>query len=578
MSSPFMSVRYHVGGKTNEELASVTDQPRVVRSVAPAGDIPTPKTQFDDDEAAARFYVGKVMEQDSRPAVRGLTAPDRPEVVPDMRLKAKQHQPLTKTRLVTFEQTKLSVPIFGSQVVVELDADQQLVSVDAEVARIKEVSAIASITPEEALDKIAKLTGAKLDADELGLEAPRLMFFHDDKKKDWHLAWFFQKVPAAPKKFLQESVGTTQKRHGLGRSPRELTPLLNYLVDAHNGKVLFYYSATPLLDVPSGCKGTDELGAAQDFYGRQVPTGFEMTDPFRGIKTYDLKRKDLQATASFPKNAIRSKAANLQSTNTAAVSAHVNATKVYDFYKSVLMRDSIDGKGMVLESVVNCTYAADEPPPEWHNAVWYNNRMWYGQYKDGNGKMRSFSRYLDVIAHELTHGVTEHTANLVYNGQSGALNESFSDIFGIIISNWDPTRPNADATGWKWEIGAGLGANGLPLRDMSNPGRTGDPDHMKNYLETTKDSGGVHTNSNIHNKAAHNVLSAVDANNKPVFTARDVAVLYYLCLSRLNSLADFAKTLETLVGVAGTYYGGDAAVRDQKIKAIRDAYKRVGIP
>jgi bacillolysin/neutral peptidase B len=471
------------------------------------------------------------------------------------------------------------VPIFGSQVVVELDANRQLVSVDAELARIKDVSAIASITPEEALQKIAKLTGAELDADKLGLEAPRLMFFHDDKNNAWHLAWFVQKVPAAPRKFLQESVGTRERHHGLGRSPRELSPLLNYLVDAHNGKVLFYYSATPLLDVPTACKGVDELGALQRFYGRQVAAGFELTDPFRGIKTYDLKGKDIAATASFPKGAIRSKAADLQSSNTAAVSAHVNATKVYDFYKSVLMRDSIDGKGMVLESVVKCTYAADEAPPEWHNAVWYNNRMWYGQYRDGKGTFRSFSRYLDVIAHELTHGVTEHTADLVYHGQSGALNESFSDIFGIIISNWDPTRPNANALGWKWEIGAGLGANGLPLRDMSNPGRTGDPGHMKDYLETTKDSGGVHTNSNIHNKAAHSVLTAVDAAGKPVFEARDVAVLYYLCLSRLNSLADFSKTLETLVSVANTYYGGEPpAVRDQKVKAIRDAYKRVGIP
>jgi hypothetical protein len=274
------------------------------------------------------------------------------------------HQPLTKTRLVRFEQTKSAVPIFGSQVVVELGADRQLVSVDSEVARIKEVSPIASVTPEQALEKIAKLTGTKLDADTLGLEAPRLTFFHDDKKKVWHLAWFFQKVPAAPKRFLQESVGLKEKRHGLGRSPRELTPLLNYLIDVHNGKVLFYFSATPLLDVPTGCKGIDELGAPQVFYGRQVTDSFEMTDPFRGIKTYDLKGKDITATASFPKNTIRSKAADLRSANTGAVSAHVNATKVYDFYKSVLMRDSIDGKGMVLESVVNCTDQADEPPPE----------------------------------------------------------------------------------------------------------------------------------------------------------------------------------------------------------------------
>jgi hypothetical protein len=104
MASPFMSVHYHVGGKTPEELAPVTDHPRVaVRNVASAKGTPIPKTQFDDDEAAARFYVGKVMEQDRRSGVRGLTAPGRPEVVPDMRLRAVQRQPLTKTRLVAFD-------------------------------------------------------------------------------------------------------------------------------------------------------------------------------------------------------------------------------------------------------------------------------------------------------------------------------------------------------------------------------------------------------------------------------------------------------------------------------------------
>jgi bacillolysin/neutral peptidase B len=111
---------------------------------------------------------------------------------------------------------------------------------------------------------------------------------------------------------------------------------------------------------------------------------------------------------------------------------------------------------------------------------------------------------------------------------------------------------------------------------MSNPKRTGDPDHMKDYWNTADDCGGVHTNSNIHNKAAYNVLTATDENGQLVFPAREVAVLYYLCLTRLNGLATFSKTLQTLVDVATTYYP-DPAERDKKVKAIKDAYGSVGV-
>src|SRR5262249_7704916 len=124
----------------------------------------------------------------------------------------------------------------------------------------------------------------------------------------------------------------------------------------------------------------------------------------------DIDRAPVPANAvSQPSNAWGSK-------NRAAVSAHVHATRVYDFYKSVLFRDGIDDKGMDLVSIVNCTYDQDESPPEWHNAVWHENKMWYGQDLAATGTLRSFARFLDVIAHELTHGVTEHTSNLVYQG------------------------------------------------------------------------------------------------------------------------------------------------------------------
>ena len=100
---------------------------------------------------------------------------------------------------------------------------------------------------------------------------------------------------------------------------------------------------------------------------------------------------------------------------------------------------------------------------------------------------------------------------------------------------------------------------------------------MKDFWRTREDDGGVHTNSNIHNKAAYNVFTARDAEGDYVFTPREVAVLFYLTLVRLPKRPTFARTLRVLLDVATTYYAMDEAERARKLRAIEDAYKRVGI-
>ena len=220
-------------------------------------------------------------------------------------------------------------------------------------------------------------------------------------------------------------------------------------MDAHEGTVLFHYSASPLLDIPSKCTGIDELDEDMEFWGRQVESGFEMYDPMRLVKTSDHGLNDFERDP-LPQEAVQSQSSDFGTAHKAAVSAHVNASVVDNFLRSVLMRDGIDDKGMNLESIVNVTWDEAEPPPEWHNAVWYENRMWYGQTQKDDGSFSSFSRFLDVIAHELMHGVTQHTSDLIYRDQSGALNESFSDIFGIVISNWHNFGENGNVEAWNW--------------------------------------------------------------------------------------------------------------------------------
>ena len=318
------------------------------------------------------------------------------------------------------------------------------------------------------------------------------------------------------------------------------------------------------------------LGRPQTFWGRLLPDQtFELSDPLRRIKTYDLQRRDIDS-ATLPTSPVANAAADFAGINPAAVSAHFHATHVHDFYKSVLQRDGIDDKKMDLVSVVNCTYARGETPPVWRNAVWWDGRMWYGQDLAPDGSLTSYARFLDVIAHELTHGVTESTSGLLYEGQAGALNESFSDIFGVIIANWDPRDPNRDVSAWTWTIGLGLGDKGGPLRDLSNPRVTGDPDHMKDFVHTTEDYGGVHTNSNIHNKAGYNLLTASDL-GKRVFTPTEVAVWMYLALLRLSSRAAFSDALQAVVDVGSIYDAGNPAKRAQRVAAVRKSYGDVGI-
>lgn len=569
MAMPFESMHYNIVDRSSEELQDIGVQ-RSFRGKGflAAANAPPGGFEFTTEEAAARFYLNRLFERNDRAVFRGLAAPDEPSAVPDMRLRDSNHSPITDTWTVRFSQASCSVPIFGSHMVVELDRERQLLTVDGQVGDVQGVSPIASVSPAEALSKIATFVGA--DAGKLGaLPAPDLVYFFNDASL--HLAFHFKAVPGAPVGFVEDS-----KTHGLSRSPALYHPRLDYLVDAHDAQIIRYWSSVPTVaNIPSLCTGTDEDGVAQTFFGTLLDNHWIMSDPMRQIQTCDMALKDIDRSP-LSSDAIQVSSQNFDSK--AAVSAHVNATKVYDFYRSVLVRDGIDDKGMQLLSYVNCTMSAAEDPPQWRNAVWYNRRMWYGQQHDASGALKSFSRYLDVIAHELTHGVTEFTADLAYMDQSGALNESFSDIFGIIIKNWDATNPTTggDVSTWNWEIGSGLGKGGLPLRDLQNPARTGDPDHITKYNPTRGDNGGVHTNSNIHNKAAHNVLVATDTVGGRHFSPREVAVLYYLCLTRLYKLATFVQARDTLINVASTYYAGHPS-RDVKLEALRAAYREVGI-
>jgi Zn-dependent metalloprotease len=527
---------------------------------------------FASDEAAARYYLSRALSADERAGVRAMTGLSRRGRVPDLRPVSPEPLvlPGTQNRLVRFEQTFHGIPIYGGHATCELAHRRGFVSASGNVGPVEGVSSFSSIDQRDALDAIAKF--AVVDPATLRDVAPGRPHFFNDAHQEWHLAFLFEDMPAAPE-------GTTPPVTPMddSDSTRSLQPLVDYLVDAHSAEVLHYFGATPTAlsapPIPVHGTGVSEDGVVETLWGRMVGTEFELSDPSRELETFDLAGGNIYMAALT--DPYRAPNGNLGQTSKAVVSAHSNSTKVFDFFNVVLQRDSVDNAGMPLINVVNCT---DGQGAAWANAQWWKHQMWYGQSPAPGGAMVSFARYLDILAHELTHGVTETSSDLEYRDQSGALNESFSDIFAIVIKNWYAFPPQGGHFGqWDWEIGPGLRPNGLPLRDLSDPTVTGHPAHMANYMETSKDWGGVHINSNIHNNAAWHTMMATDGTGAYAFTPLEIALLYYHTLVRLGRQDGFKEVRAELIQAASSIYAADAAQLNANVAHIKAAYAKVGI-
>jgi len=243
-----------------------------------------------------------------------------------------------------------------------------------------------------------------------------------------------------------------------------------------------------------------------------------------------------------------------------------HAGTTWEFYNQIFKRESVDGHGKTLTSSVHYSQNYD-------NAFWNGQQMVYG---DGDGRVfQNFTNALEVIGHELTHGVTQFTAQLLYRDQPGALNESFSDVFGSMVKQWSLGQSVDEAD---WLIGAGIlapGVKGKALRDMANPGTAYDdpllgkdpqPGHMKDYVGTADDNGGVHTNSGIPNLAFVLAAKAIGGRAWDI-TGR---IWYVTLTERLTAQADFLKCANETVSVARDLYPQDASIANRVAKAWAD--------
>ena len=242
----------------------------------------------------------------------------------------------------------------------------------------------------------------------------------------------------------------------------------------------------------------------------------------------------------------------------------------WDFYFEVCDRDSIDDEGLPLEATVHYGDRYD-------NAFWDGARMVFG---DGDGRLfNRFTIALDVIGHELTHGVTEDEAGLTYMFQPGALNESISDVFGSLIKQRvrNHTAGQAD-----WLIGEGLftsAVNGQGLRSLKAPGTAYDdpilgadpqPDHMSKYVNTHDDNGGVHINSGIPNRAFYLTAEALGG-----YAWEKAGRIWYQTLrdSAVRTNTGFKRFATLTVSTAVRLFGAGSA----EAAVVRDAWATVGV-
>ncbi|MCB0454899.1 MAG: M4 family metallopeptidase [Flavobacteriaceae bacterium] len=278
------------------------------------------------------------------------------------------------------------------------------------------------------------------------------------------------------------------------------------------------------------------------------PYRLRQTADGNGIQTFDLNNSTNYNNAVD----VTSSSTNFTS-NPTGVQAHFGAERTHKYYSQKHGRNSYNNAGAIIKSYVS--YSSN-----YVNAFWDGSRMTYG---DGDGVNYGPLVSLDICGHEITHGVTEYSANLVYSYQSGALNESFSDIFGESIEKFA-----SGTNDWLMGDDIGAGGSGGALRSMSNPNAYGDPDTYQGtyWYSGSGDSGGVHINSGVQNfwfyiltvgKSGTNDLGN-SYNVTGIGMDKAAAIAYRNLTVYLNSNSQYSDARNGAIQAARDLYGADS--------------------
>lgn len=370
------------------------------------------------------------------------------------------------TTHLRFKQTIDGVEVVGGELAMHISEEGELRSLDAHLVPTHE-------------PPVVKATISSVHAEDNARERVRALFNEDAV------------IRVASNEFvLLEAEGTLAPTFRVLVDVSSSRPASMQIdVNAATGDIV---GVLDILQTVTG-SGVGALGDKRELSVLQSGTSFQMIDRSRGseIDTYSANQgtsvpgKLISSTAKDSWDATAPVGAG------AAVDAHFFAGVVYDYYKARHARKGIDGNdGAMISSV--------------HFGVQYDNAFWSPTarqmgYGDGGMDLRPLPSALDVVAHEFTHGVTQASAKLTYQNESGALNEAVSDIFAAFIEHsFEPDETK------NFLVGEVIGKNG-PLRDMAHPGsptlQYPQPSHMSEYVVTQQDNGGIHINSSIPNNA-----------------------------------------------------------------------------
>ena len=504
---------------------------------------------------------------------------------------------------VRMDRTHEGTKVFGEQLISHLDKDGKVADMTGELSKIPAGLGKnpVQLSAKDAVALAQKDFGTKTDPDR-PTTAERVIV--QDKEGNYRAAYHVE----------------MNHMHDLKADERPRR--MNYLVDANSGEMIDSYNQMGGIELPHAEQGAKAGGKASAARTEGTEGGWEAEGPKgagdtcepdveepgpskppvvegddtslysgkvdlsttkqadgsytledstrgKGVQTYDANnaRRPSGTTQFTDANNTWGEATDGERTK-AAVDAHYGAQMTYDFYKDILGRDSIDGKGEALKSYVHTD-------KNLVNAFWDGTKMSYG---DGDGKNASPLTTLDIAGHEITHGLTERTAGLQYRGESGGLNEAFSDIMGTGVEWYASQKNKSVEFDWKMGEDAWTPANGKDdaLRYMDDPTKDNySVDNYKNYPKQTE----VHGSSGIANNAFYLTVQGGTNRTSGIKVEDGIGMekglkIYGRALEHyMTPTTTFAQAREATIKAATDLYGADSA----EVKKVREGWTAVGV-